>query len=74
MATIIEGPDAPLVELDVDMSALTTSGVSFEKRHVCVGCSFTFKESEMRSYNGKRYGIPCGCANDIPRLMRKGKK
>jgi hypothetical protein len=74
MASIIEGPDRPLVDQPVDAGNLTTRGLSFERRHVCVACSLTFKESEIRFYNGKPYGIPCGCANDIPRLMRKGKK
>jgi hypothetical protein len=74
MASVIEGPDRPLVDQSVDMSKLTTRGLSFELRYVCVACSLTFKKSEVRFYNGKPYGIPCGCSNDIPRLMRKGKK
>ena len=74
MASVIEGPDAPLVVTDVDLARLTTRGVSFELRFVCVACSLTFKKSEVRFYNGKPYGIPCGCSNDIPSLMRKGRK
>jgi hypothetical protein len=74
MASVIEGPDRPLVDQPVDMGKLTTRGLSFELRFVCVACGLTFKKSEMRFYNGKPYGIPCSCANDIPRLMRKGQK
>ena len=74
MASVIEGPERPLVDQPVDARSLTTSGVSFERRYVCVACGLTWKASETRFYNSKPYGIPCGCSEDIPRLMRKGKK
>lgn len=41
------------------------------RSHICVACAMAFKEDKMTRYNGKWYGIPCGCHKDIPSLRRK---
>ena len=34
----------------------------------CVACGIDFPASKIRWFEGGAYGIPCGCAKDIPRL------
>ena len=47
---------------------------SFEPSHECVACGLQFKQSEMRFFRGKAYGIPCGCHTDIRSLLRRERK
>lgn len=37
----------------------------------CDKCSRFLQVSDIRQYKGKNYGISCGCAQEIPSLMRK---
>lgn len=50
------------------------SGQTFEKSFACVVCGLVYKESETTLFRGKRYGKPCGCANDIRQLSQRGGK
>jgi len=43
------------------------------RSHICTVCQLAFKEYKMTRYQGKWYGIPCGCYRDIPSLRRQGK-
>lgn len=73
MASYTEGPGRALVILNCEDLEATKPGFYFEAYKVCVKCHLTWRESEMAVYNGKTYGIPCGCSRDIPKLMGKGR-
>ncbi len=48
-----------------------TPGHRFEKWYRCHICGFNYPESEVVFFRGKPYGIPCGCADDIPDIILK---
>ena len=48
-------------------------GTMFEPTRVCSKCRLPFKENEMTQFRGKWYGVPCGCAQDIDKLVSRGK-
>lgn len=45
-------------------------GVKFERSYKCHVCGLEYRESDIRFFRGAPYGIPCGCANDIPSIIR----
>jgi len=70
--TTAEGYKAPTDNKCEDMKA-TTAGFRFERSFECIKCHLTWREDEMTVFNGKYFGIPCGCARDIPQLASKGR-
>jgi hypothetical protein len=73
MGSVVEGPELPLVLVDVSTMTPTARGFSFRRSYNCVACGLTWKEDEFQTYQGKKYGIPCGCYKDIEKLMNRGK-
>lgn len=67
------GTKRPLVDVKSDTIKATRKGVSFELTLVCSKCHLEWRESEMAMFNGKPFGIPCGCSKDIPQLASRGK-
>jgi len=63
----------PLVHPLLAEPELIKPGISFEIHYNCVVCGKSWKESEFRLYNGKRYGVPCGCSKDIVSLQNRGR-
>lgn len=59
------GETAPVVAQTCEDFIGASKGQVFEKSYRCVACGLTFKESETTLGKGKRYGIPCGCSNDL---------
>lgn len=46
-------------------------GPGDERYRRCCKCSLTYPESDFMWYNGKPYGVPCGCYTDIRRLRMR---
>ena len=63
-----------MAEMFIEDFVGAPSGRSFEKAYPCIVCGLTFKERETTTFRGKRYGKPCGCANDIRQLSQRGAK
>jgi hypothetical protein len=64
-------------DLPVVFSTMTTggevpSGQTFQKTYECAVCRLSFKENDTTTFRGKRYGLPCGCAQDITSLLQRG--
>lgn len=74
MASYTEGPDRPLVAQNCEDLKATRSGFSFQTTIECSECHLQWKESEVVRFNGKYFGIPCGCSKDVPQLASKGRK
>lgn len=51
----------------------TKRGFTFERYFTCSQCHLDYKEHDIQFYNGKPFGIPCGCFRDIASLQNKGK-
>jgi hypothetical protein len=46
-------------------------GISFRKSYVCAQCHVSFSRDEVRFYQGRVFGVPCGCASDITQLQQR---
>lgn len=46
---------------------------TWNKWYRCVLCALSFPENKVQFFQGKAYGVPCGCYKDIPDLRRKGR-
>lgn len=73
-------PEVMLAEQEVPAPAIdtfipypTSGGSGFSKWYQCVECGLWFRESQMVTYKGQRYGIPCGDSRDITQLSSRGK-
>jgi len=74
MASYTEGPARPLVDNKCETLKYTQSGIKFEETRECCKCHLLWKDSECVRYNGKYFGVPCGCYKDVPQLIGKGRK
>lgn len=56
-----------------DESPRTEAGRGYlmGKSAYCYVCGLAWYQSECVEYNGKFYGIPCGCHGDIKDLIRR---
>jgi len=65
------------VAIDPDLGTTapvpSAKGNMFDRTFICCKCHLPFKESDTTTFQGKIYGIPCGCSNDIRQLAGGGK-
>lgn len=61
--------NAPSGVIPLPTEVIAAKGHSFEKTEVCPVCGLPWKESQFRTYKGRRYGVPCGCYGDIEQLI-----
>ena len=56
----------------IDTNPGTRPGFRFRRYYECTKCHLSFREDEVTLYQGKPYGIPCGCSRDIAQLISRG--
>lgn len=67
--------DAPNIYSNylVDAGPGTKGAIRWERSYECCKCHLGFKESQVAFFKGKPYGVPCGCAKDIDKLVLRGR-
>lgn len=60
-------------ELDSEILEPVVKGEMFEETVVCYKCRVPLKMKDTILFRGKRYGISCGCSQDINKLIKGGK-
>ena len=51
-------------------SSMTRGPQRFKKWYECGVCGLDFPEDQVTVFQGKVFGIPCGCYKDIEQLRR----
>lgn len=47
----------------------TKGSAQFLRSYECTKCRSVWRENQVTFFRGKPYGVPCGCARDIVKLV-----